>query len=89
MNIVRADFLKECDIFELPEELFDDRLVDHMDEYLETRRYIDDYPDHIILNSKANIVQFLNTENGNKIFMGLYFENDTKRLNLLIPIEQQ
>ena len=58
MEIVRADFKKNCTVFELIEELFDDRLADYLDEYLENRDYIEDYPDHIMMSSKGNIVEF-------------------------------
>ena len=87
MEIVRADFKKNCTVFELIEELFDDRLADYLDEYLENRDYIEDYPDHIMMSSKGNIVEFMNTNTGDKFFMGLYYRNDQRRLNLLTPTE--
>ncbi len=86
-DIIRADFKKECTVFELTEELFDDRLVDHLDEYLENRDYVEDYPDYILITSKSNIAEFMDTNNGDKFFMGLYYKNDQRRLNLLIPIK--
>ena len=86
MKIIRADFKKDCTIFELSEKLLDSRLVGNMDEYLEERDYTDEYPDYMLLNSRGNIAEFMNTESGEKIFMGLYYDNDHKRLELLTPM---
>lgn len=83
MEIVRINFDSDCTIYELNENLFDDRLADSMDMYLEDGEYHDDYENKMLLESKSNICQFLDTVTGDKIFMGLYYKNDRNKMALL------
>lgn len=83
MEIVRISFDIDCGIHELDEKLFDDRLAERMDMYLEQGEYHNDYENKMLLESKSNICQFLDTVSGDKSFMGLYYRNDRNKMAML------
>ena len=69
MKVVRITFQRDCQIHELPKYLFEEDLYDLADSYIWNRRYLDDNKNYIMLSTDKNIIEFFDTETGDKTFI--------------------
>lgn len=70
--IVVTKFEKDCDIYYLDEEMFFPNLGEILDDYIDSQKYKNEFPDCLVLNSKDNIAQMMDINNGNKFFVGIF-----------------
>lgn len=75
-DIVVTSFKKDCTIYHLDEDMFYIELGEVLDSYIESGNYKNEFPDSLVLTSKDNIAQLIDTNTGKKFFIGIFPRKD-------------